>query len=240
MATFLGAAVPALLIILVGIFWWIPAVEQTYAQKLNVPRPEAPSRSRRLLDLLCASFAALGLVAVGAQGGSLILLTAMALVWIALHGACVVDVRWQIIPDRFHVLGLFGLAGLLWERLSLLRASVGDSGALPELASFVIPGLAPAAFLWVLTVAYERVRQRPGLGRGDLKLLAWLGPAVGPESVTVILVASLAAGFFLLARASVSSGGRSVQRGETSDEPVTFPFAPWISVGFVVAALVGA
>ncbi|HEU0043687.1 prepilin peptidase [Sphingomonas sp.] len=99
--------------------------------------------------------------------------------WLLLTLA-VLDLRAWWLPDVLT--GTLGAGGLL----------VGLVGVEPALIDRAVGGVAGFALLWLIAVAYRRLRGREGMGGGDPKLFGaiglWLGWAMLPA---VLLVASL-------------------------------------------------
>jgi leader peptidase (prepilin peptidase)/N-methyltransferase len=103
-----------------------------------------------------------------------------ALVWpIAL-----VDARRYIIPD--------GLA-LALAATGLVFAAIGEGAGLAGLADVTLRAAVFGGAFMLLRVSYLRLRQREGLGLGDVKLAAAIGPWLSYEAFAyMVLLASLA------------------------------------------------
>lgn len=103
-----------------------------------------------------------------------------------------IDIDHMILPDKFTLSGiLIGLVGAaLNPERSFMDAVVG-----------VILG---AGFLWAVAYFYFVIRNREGMGGGDVKLLGWIGAVLGWKAVpVVILLSSLLGslvGFAIMAR----------------------------------------
>ncbi len=118
------------------------------------------------------------------------------------------DLETRILPDEATV----GGAAIGWLIALLLPRDPGVVGllipdsALPagrSLAGAVLAGVLPAAAFWLLGELYRWIRQREGLGLGDVKMLLMLGAFTGLEStlLTVMLASisgSVAGGILLL------------------------------------------
>lgn len=141
-----------------------------------------------------------------------------ALMVVALNGVFQADARLQIIPDRFQVTGAVGALGYLLVGLGL------ESERL-VLHAMAGPGL--ALVLWLATLAYEQLRQRDGLGFGDVKLIAWLGLAFGLD-IAPILAASVVLAL-LGVIPTIVLRRRSFQ--------TSFAFGPFIVLGVAVCAV---
>jgi len=125
-----------------------------------------------------------------------------------------IDLRRGIIPDWLNAaIAVLGLA-----RIAMLD---GWAFALSAAAEGVLTG----AIVWLLRWLYFRLRQRQGLGLGDVKLLAaaaiWVGIAGIPM---LLLVASLTA----LAAAAVLH-----LAGEKMTRQTALPFGPFLALGLL-------
>lgn len=145
-----------------------------------------------------------------------------------LAAASLSDLRRRRIPNALVVVGAvvgLGLQALLPAGRGLLDAtepgSIGSSAAL--LAGVVL--LTAGMLLW-----------RAGLfGAGDAKLLAAVGPYIGPAAVLPVLFYTLIAGGLLALVAQAVRGLRPAQAAR-----VRLPYALAISVGTLMHALPGA
>ena len=81
-----------------------------------------------------------------------------------------------------------------------------------------------------VSIAFERLAQRPSMGGGDIKLLAVVGLFLGWERGLWCLFAAC---LVVLAMQVVSR----VREGEKGIASQTFPFAPAILVGVVIASI---
>ncbi len=133
-----------------------------------------------------------------------------------------IDLDHMILPDKFTLSGI--LLGLSGAALSPERSFW------PALYGVLLGG----GFLWAVAYLYAIVRQREGMGGGDIKLLAWIGAVLGWPSVPfVILVASLfgsAVGIIAMFRSkqghSHQSEGDSQLKGVGS---FAIPFGPFLA-----------
>jgi leader peptidase (prepilin peptidase)/N-methyltransferase len=124
------------------------------------------------------------------------------------------DLRHGIIPDWLNL----AIAGL-----GLVRIAVLDDWTLA--LSAAAEGILTGAIVWLLRWLYFRLRQRQGLGLGDVKLLAaaaiWVGIAGIPMLLLVAsLVALVAAGVLHLA-------------GEKMTRQTALPFGPFLALGLL-------
>jgi leader peptidase (prepilin peptidase) / N-methyltransferase len=99
----------------------------------------------------------------------------------------VVDARLFIIPD---VLSLPAIPAGLLASGRLLEPSVAEIVRIDHVIGMLAGGLG----LWLVRAAYFRVRQREGLGLGDVKLAAVAGAWIGWQSLSdvILLAAALA------------------------------------------------
>jgi leader peptidase (prepilin peptidase) / N-methyltransferase len=137
-----------------------------------------------------------------------------------------IDLRSGIIPDWLNLaVAILGLT-----RIAILDGSTPALGAGAE-------GIIVGAIVWLLRRLYFVLRQRQGLGLGDVKLLAasaiWVGVAGVPMQLVIAsLTALAAAGILHLA-------GRRMTR------QTALPFGPFLALGLLStlalqqAALIG-
>lgn len=120
------------------------------------------------------------MVEAAALGWSAVLLTLLAAIaW--------VDARRMIIPNALNA----AVAGF-----GLLKAAGEGTKALAEAAS---AGLTVYLLFALLAELYVRWRDRPGLGLGDVKLLAAVSTWCGLAGVPVILLVGCASGLAMMA-----------------------------------------
>lgn len=117
---------------------------------------------------------------------------ALALFWLLLLPAAVLDARHFWLPDRLTI--VIAASGLAAGGF-VSRASLGNRLAAGALAYAMLAGIA---------FAYHRATGREGLGGGDPKLLAAIGLWVGIAAIPVILLLASLTGLAaaLLARRS--------------------------------------
>jgi Flp pilus assembly protein protease CpaA len=152
-------------------------------------------------------------IALVAAGQPASVLPFAALMAVALNGVVQADMRMQVIPDRFQVVGALGALGFValsrgahdWAALSL------RSGG----------GVVVALVLCGLNLAYQRWRKREALGWGDVKLIAWLGVAFGVDVLCALLY-----GMFLAQLVIIPSVLFRLRRFAS-----TFAFGPYIVFG---------
>jgi leader peptidase (prepilin peptidase)/N-methyltransferase len=136
----------------------------------------------------------------------LLALASLLLAWI--------DLRRGIIPDWLN---------LAIAALGLARIAITDDW--PLVLSAAAEGILTGAIVWLLRWLYFRLRQRHGLGLGDVKLLAaaaiWVGIAGIP---LLLLVASLAA---------LAAAGILHLAGEKMTRQTALPFGPFVALGLL-------
>jgi len=152
---------------------------------------------------LYTELAALGLavLALGLGGSApAIALTALAL-WL-LWTLALCDLLWFRLPDILTAaLALLALAWAGAVQSGLIPAPLHP--LLPQtIAAAVTGALFGVASLWLLRLGYQHLRQRAGLGLGDVKLMAGLGGLTGPWLLPHLL---LLAALLALAGAVISA-----------------------------------
>jgi leader peptidase (prepilin peptidase)/N-methyltransferase len=153
----------------------------------------------------------------GALGGGL------AIVMMAIAA---IDGRRFIIPDRLVAAGL---------ALGLLDAATAQPGQFTAgLVNAALRGLVLALLFFGFRMAYRRIRQREGLGLGDVKLASvaglWLGWTAAVVAVDVAALSALAAVLIVVLR------GQSITR--TTQVPFGLFFAPAIWIAWLFEAVI--
>jgi prepilin signal peptidase PulO-like enzyme (type II secretory pathway) len=135
---------------------------------------------------------------------------------LCLLALAVIDLKTFILPDGLN-LAVFLLGGVM---VALFRQEVW----LWHLAGAV----AGYGLLWLVEVAYRKLRGIDGLGRGDAKLLGAIGMWVGLEGIPpVLLIASLGG--------IVSVMVAAVLRRQALSGQTAIAFGPWIALwGYAV------
>ncbi|HEX2257273.1 MAG TPA: A24 family peptidase [Afifellaceae bacterium] len=142
----------------------------------------------------------------------------------------IVDLREMRIPDWANAALAFG--GLLFVVLELSSM---------EVRSHIVAAAFMAAGAWTVRAAYAKLRGRPGLGLGDVKMLGaatlWVGPFGAP---TLVLVAALSG----LTTALVWHGILSARaaRGHAvgaMTAATRIPFGPHLAIGAAFTWLAG-
>ena len=139
---------------------------------------------------------------------ALALLVAMAMI----------DVDTQLLPDDLTY-------PFLW--LGLLLAAAGMNVSLQDAVIGAIAGYAP---LWLIAEGYAWLRKRPGMGGGDLKLLAGLGAWFGWQAILPIVLISSIVGLCVIVPRKLLAG---------HGEGHAYPFGPFLVGGGLVTFFFG-
>ena len=180
-------------------------------------------------------------------GGASFALFLVLLVW-----ASAIDLRERRIPNKLVVaMAALWLAARVLLAVMAVACSVGafgsgvQAGDAPSAAAFatmgifpfgltLIDGLAGALVLGggslAVSLSFEHFAQRPSMGGGDIKLLAVVGLFLGWERGLWCLFAACLVVLVMQAVSRVREGGKRIGSQ-------TFPFAPAILVGVVIASI---
>ncbi len=117
--------------------------------------------------------------------------------------------------------------------LPLVALGIGLAGLLDWDSPWARLGAAAAGFgaLWLISVAYQMLRDRAGLGLGDAKLLAASGAWTGFEGLSPTLLVACLTALFAVAVMAVRRGG--------IDRRTAIPFGPFLALGTWVVWLYG-
>lgn len=150
-------------------------------------------------------------------GPSIEAIAAMALCALSLALAAI-DLEHFLLPDKLTLTGLaIGLGLQPWLGWTSIR------GALVGVA---LGGLLPLA----LSALWRLIRGVPGMGLGDVKMLAMVGAFLGWQGVVVTLVTGALLGSLV--------GGVGLVRGSLGAES-KLPFGTFLAIGAVVALFFG-
>jgi leader peptidase (prepilin peptidase)/N-methyltransferase len=183
-------------------------------------------RQIRLADvavgLLGLTAAAASLWALSGIGG--FLGAGLALLMLAIAA---IDYRYLIIPDELTAAALV---------LAVINAVVAQAPSIVEsVATAALRGTLTMLFFWGVRWLYKRLRQREGLGLGDVKLAfvagAWLDWAMIPVAIEIAALAALMAYF-----AWQIFSGRPLNT--TSRLPFALFFAPAIWLSWLLGAVI--
>lgn len=94
-------------------------------------------------------------------------------------------------------------------------------------------GAATAAYaaMWAFAAGYQQYRKRPGLGLGDVKLIAAATAWIGLEGLPSMLVLASASALLLVAARAL--GGAKITREHS------LPFGPFLSIGIWLVWILG-
>lgn len=175
-----------------------------------------------------------------------------ALFLVLLAWASAIDLRERRIPNK-----LVAAMAVLWLAVRVLLAAmaaaccaagfgsgeqIGDAALVASATMMrMIPfgltlgdGLVGALVLGggslAVSIAFERLAQRPSMGGGDIKLLAVVGLFLGWERGLWCLFAACLVVFVIQIASRFREGGKGIASQ-------TFPFAPAILVGVVIASI---
>ena len=175
-----------------------------------------------------------------------------ALFLVLLAWASTIDLRERRIPNK-----LVAAMAVLWFAVRVLLAAmaaaccaagfgvdaqIGDAALVASAAMMrMIPfgltlgdGLVGALVLGggslAVSIAFERLAQRPSMGGGDIKLLAVVGLFLGWERGLWCLFAACLVVLVMQMASRFREGGKRIASQ-------TFPFAPAILVGVVIASI---
>lgn len=175
-----------------------------------------------------------------------------ALFLVLLAWASAIDLRERRIPNK-----LVAAMAVLWLAVRVLLAvmvaacSVGAFGSgaqmgdMPSAASFATMGIFPFGLTLgdglvgalvlgggslAVSIAFEHLAQRPSMGGGDIKLLAVIGLFLGWERGLWCLFAACLVVLVMQMASRFREGGKGIGSQ-------TFPFAPAILVGVIIASI---
>lgn len=149
--------------------------------------------------------------------------TPAALAWCAalalLVSMSLIDLDTKYLPDDLTY-------PLLWG--GLVVAALGWTIPLSTAVWGAVAGYVP---LWLIATGFAALMKRPGMGGGDLKLLAALGAWLGWQAILpIILISSIVGLAVNLPRMVLGKHDRHQQ----------YPFGPFLAGGGLIVAFVGA
>lgn len=143
-----------------------------------------------------------------------------------------IDIDTMRLPNPIvAVLGVVGLIATVISQLTnLALAPLTPAGVIDSpVAAAVVGSIVAAGLSWGIAAAYERMRGQAGLGMGDVKLLAAIGPFLGLYTIGVLFVGSILGALFVAANASSRKDGAGAK----------VPFGPFLAGAAVLIALFG-
>lgn len=123
----------------------------------------------------------------------------------------------------------FGAAALSQVGLAEAAPLIGGDIRAWPFASAVIGALAGSGMAWAIAVAYSAARGAQGLGMGDVKLLAAMGPFVGVYTVMVLFLGSILG----------TVGAVILSRHGRGDLRRKVPFGPALAAACVLVTIFG-
>jgi leader peptidase (prepilin peptidase)/N-methyltransferase len=137
--------------------------------------------------------------------------------------ASIIDLKHYIIPDSITIPGIivgFGVHVILGGDYSYRMA------ALDSLLGILVGGGA----LYLVAIAYEKLKKQEGLGGGDVKLIAMLGAFFGwRASILILLISSLLGSFVGLLLIIILRKGLKY----------AIPFGPFLAVAGLIYLFAG-
>ncbi len=129
-----------------------------------------------------------------------------------------IDLDHMILPDVFTLSGIvIGLIG------SLLNPDRNFWDA-------VIGVLAGGGALWAVGYLYLALRNREGMGGGDVKLLAWIGAVLGWKAIPIVILLSSVLG-------SILGIAIAIRTKDGMNKPI--PFGPYLAGAAILYILLG-
>lgn len=146
------------------------------------------------------------------------LLLAYGLFAMALLALSVIDIEQGLLPDAITLPGI--VLGLL---LSMVLPGLDFIGAL---AGTVIGAVVFQAIAW----GYQKWAGRPGLGGGDVKLMAMIGAFLGPEALPWVIFCSATLGTL----AGVAILLTTKQGHKDNWRTIPIPYGPFLAAGALI------
>jgi leader peptidase (prepilin peptidase)/N-methyltransferase len=144
------------------------------------------------------------------------------------------DLEQRILPDEFTIGGLvlgLGFAAFVkppeLDRL-IASAFMTRTDSLMWIVAAGIAAALPTFFLWFAGWVYQRLRQREGLGFGDVKLVAMVGAFLGLENSLMTLILGSISGS-IIGYAYIKFTGKDTSTYE-------LPFGTFLCVAALAAA----
>lgn len=119
-----------------------------------------------------------------------------------------IDIDHMILPDKFTLSGIV---------IGLIGAALNPERSIIDALLGVILG---AGFLWAIAYFYFVIRNREGMGGGDVKLLGWIGAVLGWKAVPVVILLSSLLGTFV---------GLAIMARTKDGLTVAIPFGPYLA-----------
>ncbi len=143
-----------------------------------------------------------------------------------------IDIDTMRLPNPIvAVMGAVGMIAAVASQLTGLGlAPLTTTGVIASpFAAAIVGSVTAAGLSWGIAASYERMRGQAGLGMGDVKLLAAIGPFLGPYTVGVLFVGSILGALFVSMNVSSRKDGAGAK----------VPFGPFLAGAAVLIALFG-
>lgn len=129
------------------------------------------------------------------------------------------------------LMGAIGVAGIAASMVGLPVLPLLPAGGVfsSPLVSALVGGGAPAVMTLGIALIYERARGREGFGMGDVKLLAAMGPYLGPYTLMVLFLGSMLGAVVGVIAARRSAEGMAMR----------VPFGPFLAAAAVIVSVAG-
>jgi len=133
-----------------------------------------------------------------------------------------IDIDYKIIPDPLNIpFILITILISICSQFGLELDPILTSGFKLSLFGFLIGG----AMLYIISIIYEKLRGREGLGFGDIKLLAGIGILFGPLNVYLTILIGSVLGTIAAIPLLILK-----KRGFNSE----LPFGPYLAIGCLI------
>ena len=134
-----------------------------------------------------------------------------------------IDLDHQIIPDSISIPGIIAgfLVTVIFNIISAYPITWYES-----LLGIIVGG----GILYIVAVGYEKLTGKPGMGFGDVKLLAMIGAWMGWQAILFIILISSLTGSIIGAAALLLSGKGLRTR---------IPFGPFLVLGTLIYVFFG-
>ena len=133
-----------------------------------------------------------------------------------------IDLENMIIPDRFQIM-------LVAVAVAVFFFEKSPYSGIKHWHSNLIGGIAGFAIFYLIALVAGKIAGREAMGGGDVKLAGVMGLFLGWHRLLLaVLIASVSASIIILISKAV--------KGEKGGE---YPFAPFLSTGFMISILFG-
>jgi len=145
-----------------------------------------------------------------------------------LYSLAAIDFQHLLLPDTLVFL-------LLWSGLACSVAGIIDIRPRSAIYGVIVAWL----LIYSVMAAYAKIREREGLGNGDVKLIAAISAWLGVEKLPALIILSSVFGIILYLFFMCSNTRRSIDE-DNSDSPKSYiPFGPAISLSAMVIFYMG-